>query len=271
MMRFAWLLCLLPVLASPASAEGEADAAAAPGWQFSLAPYLWGTSIEGTLEADQVSADVDVSFSDILDALDAGVLGGFEARRGKMSLVSNLIYLKLSTDADKPAGPGLGAFAPGSLDVDVDAQTLIVEGRGTWEVLSVPLFQEGDERRLALDLGPAFRVMWLDQEIDLELRPGVPLGPFSRSADDSTDWIDLLAAARVRAQLTEKLALVVNGDYGGFDLGSSSHRTWSLGGLFAYRLGEHWDLALGWRTLELERDAVDIELSGPLLGAIYRF
>jgi hypothetical protein len=270
-LRFAWLLCLLLVLGSPASAEGDADATAAPGWEFSLAPYLWGSAIEGTVEADDVSADVDVSFSDILDALDVGVLGSFEARRGKLSLTSNLVYLKLSTDAERPVGPGLGAFPPGSLEADVEAQSLIFEGRGTWEVFSVPLFGDGDERRLALDLGPAFRLWWLDQEIDVELRPGVPLGPFASSSDESMDWVDFLAAARVRAQLTEKLALAVSGDYGGFDIGSSAHRTWSLGGFFAYRLGEHWDLALGWRTLELERGAADVELSGPLFGANYRF
>jgi hypothetical protein len=64
---------------------------------------------------------------------------------------------------------------------------------------------------------------------------------------------------------------VAAGDYGGFDIGSSSHRTWSLQGHGIYRLGEHWDLALGWRTLELERGDVELEMSGPLLGAGYRF
>ena len=75
----------------------------------------------------------------------------------------------------------------------------------------------------------------------------------------------------MRAQLSESFTLVVSGDYGGFDIGSSSHRTWSLSGFLAYRLGEHWELGGGWRTLELERGAVDLEMSGPLVGLGYRF
>ena len=80
-----------------------------------------------------------------------------------------------------------------------------------------------------------------------------------------------MGAARVRAQLTGNIRLVVSGDYGGFDIGSSSHRTWSLTGHLSYALGEHWDLAAGWRTLEFERGQMDLEMSGPLLGVHYRF
>jgi hypothetical protein len=55
----------------------------------------------------------------------------------------------------------------------------------------------------------------------------------------------------------------VAGDYGGFDIGSSSHRTWSLAGFVSYRLGEHWDLAGGWHTLEMERGPIELEMVGP--------
>jgi hypothetical protein len=64
---------------------------------------------------------------------------------------------------------------------------------------------------------------------------------------------------------------VVAGDYGGFDLGSSSHRTWSLGGFLSFSLGAHWDIAAGWRTLDIERDVADFKMEGPLIGVGYRF
>jgi hypothetical protein len=65
--------------------------------------------------------------------------------------------------------------------------------------------------------------------------------------------------------------LVVSGDFGGFDIGSSSHKTWSLSGIASYRLGEHWDLLAGWRTLSIERGAIDAKMEGPLVGASYSF
>jgi hypothetical protein len=264
------LLCAGVAHAEPAG-DPPQDAASSPEWQFMFAPYLWGSGIDGSAEADGVTTDVDISFSDIWEALDIGALGAFEARRGKLSLTTNVVYLKLSTDDTKAISPILPVAPGSSFEVDLEAQSLIVEGRAAWEVLSLPLFGADDERRIALDVGPAFRVWWLDTETDIKLKPGVPIGPFKTSVDASTDWVDFVAAARVRAQLHEKLTLVIAGDFGGFDIGSSSHRTWSLQGLLSYQLGEHWDLAVGWRALDLDHGVADVQLSGPLLGVAYRF
>jgi hypothetical protein len=257
--RLLPLLCALAALGSPARAQE---------WEFSLAPYLWGAGLEGTLETERVSADVDIPFSDIWDNLDAGVLTQLEARRGRFSLAANLVYLKLSPDAERPRSPLLPVASPGSFRVRTVVQQGILELRPAWEVA---VFEPGGDTRFALDLGAGARGIWLDQHLHVQLRPGVPIGPFSRRFDESIAWVDLVGAARVRARLGEKLGLTVAGDYGGFDIGSSSHRTWSLLGYFSYSLGEHWDLALGWRTLELERGAVHLEMAGPLVGARYRF
>jgi hypothetical protein len=259
---------------APASAQGSGgapDAAPPDAWEFSIQPYLWGAGIDGTLTTERLEVDVDVSFSDIFEALDVGVLGTFEARRGRLSLASNLVYLKGSTDASRPVGRILPIAPPGSFEADVVSQTLIVEGLAGWEVLSVPLSDASDERRVALDLRGGFRVWWLDNEVDVKLRPGLPIGPFSRSFDESTDWIDFVLGARARATVTDRLTLVATGDYGGFDVGSSSHRTWSIAGLVLYRITEHWDLGLGWRTIDIERDVADVTMQGPLVGGRYRF
>lgn len=269
MTRYALLLGLLCLPGWPARA-GSGDAAP-PEWEFSLAPYLWAAGLEGSVDADRVSADVDVSFSDIWDSLDAGVLTALEARRGKLSIVTNAVYLKLSPDGSHPVSPRVPTAPPGSFDVRVTSQMLIFELRPAWEVLSLRLFGAGDERTIALDVGPGARASWLDNHLDVKLRPGVPVGPFQSRFDQSTFWVDLVAAARVRARLSERIGLVVSGDFGGFDIGSSSHRTWSLAGFFSYRLGEHWDLGAGWRTLHIERGAVDLDMAGPLVGAAYRF
>lgn len=265
-------LVLVPLLLSLAfAASARAEEPIAPEWEFSVAPYLWMAGLDGTVEADRHTADVDMSFSDIWDDLDIGVLTSLEARRGKLSITSNLIYLKLSPAGGRPVGTRLPNTPPGTFDVRVTTQELIFELRPAWEVLSFPLFGAADERRIVLDVGPGARAFWLDNHVDVKLQPGVPLGPFQSRFDESSFWVDLVGAARVRVELTEKIGLVVAGDYGGFDIGSSSHRTWSAIGRVSYRLGDHWDLVAGWRTLSVERGDVDLEMAGPLVGAMYTF
>ncbi len=41
-------------------------------WKHELAPYMWGSAMEGTTGIGGVTADVDLSFSDILDNLEMG-------------------------------------------------------------------------------------------------------------------------------------------------------------------------------------------------------
>jgi hypothetical protein len=265
------LACLSVLFAAAANAEEAAPDSFLEGWQFQLAPHMWFAGLDGRAEAKNHSADIDVSFADIWDNLDVGVLSNLEARRDKLSVVTNVIYLKLSPSAGHPVGSLLPLAPDGAFSVRNTTEEMIVELRPLYEVLSLPLFGAGDERRIALDLGPGGRMFWLDTHLHIELEPGAPLGPFSRRFDERTIWVDLLGVARVRAQLTENLALVVSGDYGGFDIGSSAHRTWSLGAHGIYRLGEHWDLVAGWRTLAVERGGVDLDMAGPLLGAAYRF
>ena len=272
MMRCALWLWLLFAIAVPVHAESDGSGAAPPsGWEFSLAPYLWAAGLEGDIDAERVSGDIDVEFSDIWDALDVGVLTAFEARNGRFSVATNAIYLKLSEEAEKPIGSVLPGAPPGSFEVRSTMEEIIFELFPRFEVLSLPLFDASGERRIALDLGPGARAFWLNTHLDVKLDPGSPLGPFSRRFDERRFWVDLVGTARVRAQLTEKIMLVVAGDFGGFDIGSSSHRTWSLQGYGLYRLGEHWDLAAGWRTLDIDRGSVDLKMEGPLLGATYRF
>jgi hypothetical protein len=254
-----------------ASHAGDMDPGADPGWEFMLAPYFWAAGIEGNLDAENVSADIDVSFSDIWDALDVGVLTAFEARNGRFSVATNAIYLKLSADAERPISSVLPGAPPGSFDVRSTLEEIIFELFPRFEVLSLPLCDASGERRIALDLGPGARAFWLNTHLDVKLDPGSPLGPFSRRFDERNFWVDLVGTARVRAQLTENVRFVVAGDYGGFDIGSSSHKTWSLQGYLDYRLGRHWTLVGGWRTLEIERGSVELEMAGPLFGAAYRF
>jgi hypothetical protein len=253
-----------------AMVAGSARAADAdPRWQFTLAPYAWATAIDAELAADGLEADAEVEFSDVLDAMDAGFLIAFEARQERVSLTANGIYLRLRDDAERATSPLLPIVPPGSLDLGVTMDSAIVEGLGGYEVWSSPL--AGGDGWVALDLRLGARYLYVRQKVEVELRRGVPLPTFDRSFDDSSDWIDALVGARVRARLSERLGLVVGGDYGGFGWGSSSDPSWSAQGFLNYQLSPRVGLGVGWRHLEIDRGPLELTVSGPLVGTILRF
>ena len=71
--------------AGPATAQDD--------WNLSFAPYLWATGIDGDATIGNVTADLEVNFSDILHVLDGALLGHFEARKGGTGLFGDFIYL----------------------------------------------------------------------------------------------------------------------------------------------------------------------------------
>ncbi len=66
-----------------------------PGWELHVAPYVWATPFDGTVDAHDAEAELD--FSDVLDAMDAAFLLALEARKERVSLTLNGIYLRLAT------------------------------------------------------------------------------------------------------------------------------------------------------------------------------
>jgi len=262
----------LPALASDsgeAAAAGDAHPPVSDVWEFSVAPYLWLSGLDGTVAAKGVESEFDVPFSDIIDVLDFAFFGQAEARRGKLSFTGALAYAKLSTDSARATGSILPNAPPGDLRVDTVVDILTVEAAANYEVASAPVF--GDGRRIALDVRAGFRAWWLENDVEAELDPGSPLAPFKRKFHENGGWVDLVIGARVRAQPTEKIGLVLSGDVGGFGIGSSSKLTWSAAAFGTYQITEHWQLAAGWRGIDVDQDTADVFESGPLIGAVYRY
>lgn len=87
----------LAVMASGATAQTVPDGSN-EGWRFSLTPYLWLPTIGGDLRVgprERGTADVHVEPSNIVDALKFGITFGAEARYGRFTLATDLLYLSL--------------------------------------------------------------------------------------------------------------------------------------------------------------------------------
>ena len=56
-------------------------------WQFEITPYIFAAGLDGEIGQStrfgDVTADIDMGFSDILENLDSGFMGLFEARKDK--------------------------------------------------------------------------------------------------------------------------------------------------------------------------------------------
>jgi hypothetical protein len=108
--------CCSLALTTPVNAETQASD---ENWEFGGAAYLWGAGVEGT---DSAGDEIDVSFSDIVKDLDGGLMGIISARKGKWTLLADIIYLSINQETSSTANI-IGV--PEKVDVDVKLEGFV--------------------------------------------------------------------------------------------------------------------------------------------------
>jgi hypothetical protein len=237
----------------PAGAQDTA-ATAAGGWSFGLTPYVWFASLKGDVAtlSGLPPVSVDADFGDIIENTDIALMLAAEARRGRFGIVTDLSYLALSADGNTP-GPLFGG-------ADVDTSTVFATFAGFYQVVA--------HERVSLDALAGARVWYVDTEIDLS----TGLLP-ARNVQDDEVWADPVVGLRWNAQLGRGFFLAGYADVGGFGVASDS--TWQLLGTLGYRFNDWFSARAGYRHLDVDYDndgfVWDVELSGPIVGATFRF
>ena len=251
----------MAIVTAPATAEtpdagGSAHATTGePGWQFSVSPYLWMSSLKGDLGvAEQVDpVGIDMSFFDILDAMKFSLMGGFEARNGRFVGTTDMVYLKMG------ASDNIDIREVHFLDVELESTTFIATGTAGYRAVN--------RDALAVDVFGGARYYWMKTELDL----AGPQNSFSGSKTE--DWVDPIIGARLQAPIGPGWSVRAYADIGGFGIGS--HLSWQLRGEVQYDLSRRWSLTAGWRHLDIDYDddgfVFDAAMDGPVLGAVYRF
>ena len=228
-------------------------------WEYSASLYLWGAGIEGSLAN---GAEVDASFSDILEQLEFAIMGHFEARQDKWTVLADAIWMDLAIEDDAsippPAGPGAGA----SLEADADVEGTIFNLLGGYQLMKQP----GSR----LDLLFGARYLDLDLSLEADLTRVGNGQQRSRAADGNQDVVDAVVGLRGTAQFSDNWYYTYLFDVGTGD----SDLTWQALASIGYRYG--WgDLALAYRHLDWEFDSgepiEDIQFSGPALQARWNF
>lgn len=251
-------LSLVLLGAAPALAQSDSSGSQ-DQWKYAGAIYLWGADISGrTLNG----SEVEVEFSDLVDNLEMGFMGAFEARKNQWSILTEVIYLDLgaSTTADLsiPVGP---IQVPVTTATDLDLEGWVLHFVGGYEIYST------DKSRV--DLIGGVRHLDLDMDLFLEL---ASLGPGqSRTISESLTSLDGFVGLRGRTELGERWYLPYYLDIGSGD----SDFTWQATAGLGYQAGNAWDVALVYRFLEWDfgstRVVDDLNLSGPTLGVVFRW
>jgi len=234
-------------------------AAAAPGlaaaddWEHTFFLYGVAVGIEGTAAVGPVEADVDLSFSDVLDNLEFAAMAGYRGDNGRFGVMADLIYMDLENDKTRstPLGP---------ITATLGAEQLILELDGSIAVTD------------RLDAYAGLRY-W---DVDVDVSVTGPLGN-SVGREPGEDWVDILYGLRYMLPLGRNWTLVARGDVS--PMGTGADFGWHASAFADWRFGEHASLLLGFRWLEVDYDdgegadrfLMDVSEGGPALGLAWSF
>ncbi|HEU4993800.1 MAG TPA: hypothetical protein VFT29_03240 [Gemmatimonadaceae bacterium] len=239
----------LPRASAMAQENADADST---HWQWYVTPYGWASGMRGDVGVRGRVAHVDVSFSEILDHLDAGFMLPLEVRRGDLGLQLDLLYIKVS---------GVKA-TPGPLFSTADASGKLFLGE------IAPLFRVLTTKDAMVDVLGGIR--WWNVRGDLTLEPGI-LPRESRNLNKG--WMDAIGGARGFYKIDPHWVLQGRGDIGALQ----SDFTWQLIGSVGYIINNTATVRAGYRQLDVDFDdggdgfVFDVGLGGPFIGVTFRF
>jgi hypothetical protein len=238
-------------------------AAGSDDWRFEVTPYFLAAGLDGTVGIRGVEADVDASFSDILDNLDAGFMGMFTAHKGPWTFGLEAVYLELE---DESSGSVSGPFGNVSVNgaLDLTNEMYIYQGTVGYRVL---------DNKTTVDLLGALRYTKLEADMDVAFAtvPGIVFPGGATSASGSESWTDAVVGVHVLHPVSDNVALLGYADVGsgGSDL------------TYQFMLGANWEFRkdftakLGYRQIywDYEEDDTvwDMTASGMYLGLGIRF
>ena len=236
------LLMFAPLL----SAADEAE--------WLVAPYIWLSDV--TLDQSS-GVSGGISASDLLDKSDSIGMIRVEAARNRWGFTLDYLWLGVSEDATFALPMPIAGF---NLRAELDVS--IVELGGFFR-------PSGNDS----GVNYMFGVRNINVDKTLLVTP-VGGGPTQRFDGDS-EFTDAFAGVRYLHRFNEDWDLNLRGDYSFGD----SEGTLNLLATVGYRFNRTFALNLGYRHLAIEFEdnvdgaveTTDIEMSGPLLGFLFRF
>jgi hypothetical protein len=247
--KTSWLtigiVSLLVILHSVFACAEEADT-----WQNEILIYGWYAGVDGDVvlpTGTDLEATVDAS--DIIDNLEMILMGGYEGRIGKWSVVADVVYMDVGDTVD---GPFSTVAA-----VELDIQSWVIGGAVGYDVM------QSEHGLLSIVGGARYLALDVDAKFDY-------FGATALAKSGSDHLWDAVIGMRGFIRLTDNWYLPYYADIGGGD----SDLTYQLFAGVGYRYS--WgDIRFGYKYLyyDLGDDKLmqDLSLGGPALGVTFRF
>lgn len=240
---------LLAVPAAPAlAADGD--------WQQTVFVYGMGAAIDGDAQIGPLEIPVDVSISELFDALEFGAMGAYRADNGTWSFTLDATFMALGGTSKTERGLLKG-------DVDIDQTTLM--GTVGW--------------RWTEHLEALFSLGYFDLSNNLALSVTNPLtGEVTRSkASKDASWVDPLVGLQYNVPIGDAWRFNLRGDIGGFGVGSD--QSYHLLANFRWQANDTIGVVFGYRVIGFDYEdgkdrnyqRYDLTEQGPLVGMSISF
>jgi hypothetical protein len=221
-----------PPTADTASGPPQAGPAGPDNaWHFAVSPYLWFPGVHGTAVGPGGRGEsFRASPGDLLSNFRFGLMGAVEARRKRVVLSGDLMWIRLEADKAIPF-PGLGATS-----AQIKATEFLLTPKIGFRVINNEIIK--------IDALTGFRYWHLGES--LNFNPSLLGLNFS----GSQNFVDPLVGGRIQAALSPKIVVNILGDVGGWGTGSQLEYQWA--GLLGYRIKPAWTLQVGYRYLFID-------------------
>lgn len=97
------LLCAAPLASLPASAQSDAG-----DWKHTFVLYGMGAAIEGTAGLRDFEVPVDLSISDVFDALEMGTMAAYRGENDAWSVTVDATFMGLGATSRSQGGASRG-------------------------------------------------------------------------------------------------------------------------------------------------------------------
>lgn len=87
---------LFPLISLTFAANVSAD----DGWKYEVTPYLWAAGMSGSTGPTGMVADVDMSFSEVVENLDGGFILHMQATKGQWNTWFDYVRLDIAADGE---------------------------------------------------------------------------------------------------------------------------------------------------------------------------
>jgi len=238
------ILTFIPLIAISQNNSSD-DQSDKDSWNFDATPYIWFSSLSGEVKTKNVSAPVEAEFKDILDQLSFGALVHFEANKGRWTIISDLVYLKLKEE---------GTLRNSSISTELETEQTILELSGAYRIVKL-------EDYLTIDGVFGLRYFALKPSLDINQQ---------NVLDKSLDFTNPIIGLRFKT---------VNGKWTNsarMDVGLASETTWKLNLLVGYQFSELFSLYIGYQGYDVKYEGdesfvYDVYTGGFLTGFNFHF